>query len=66
MQKIGKIGPVAALTLIELWLSGEYKLTLRELEELEATVINCLTHFEHKLDRQFGVPDDPDTEVTTD
>lgn len=64
MQAIGKIGPVASLTLIQLWLEGEYKLTLRELETLEATVIRELTRFEDKLDREFGNPEEPDTVPT--
>lgn len=61
MQHISKIGPVAALTLIQLHLENKgNRLELAELEELEAIVINMLTRLEDRLKLDYG--EDGDTE----
>jgi len=60
----GRIGPIAAMTLIELALEGKVVLSQSDLEELESVVIAAITSLEHEL---LGVdPAEADDTVSAD
>ncbi len=61
----GRIGPIAAMTLISMALEGKCVLSHADLEELESVVISAITALEHDL-LGIDVGDETDEPVSAD